>query len=255
MTAKHRKPRRSTGRNLAATAAVLTAGALPLAAAGSAFAADAPASSQLTALPLDAAPLAAPPLALAQTAPLRNAMPLAGTVTGDVATSVASGQVPVGGLFGPGTPAMHAQEAALDREAAIESADLGTKAAAVAGKVSAMLPASDLMEQIAPAMAGDPMPATVMQDGAVSTLANNIGARALGRATVLTDQVAEQAAPVAQQLRASGVPTVSDMTTSVSGTQMPVFGTLGGFTSTIPATQMLGEDSPVLGTVGAAGGL
>jgi hypothetical protein len=150
---------------------------------------------------------------------------------------------------------MQTEEAAVDREAAIESAELGSKTAAVAGKVSAMLPATDLMEQVAPAMAGDAMPATVLQNGAVSTLANNIGARALGRATVVTNQVAQQAAPIAQQLRASGVPTVGDVTTSVSGTQMPVFGTLGGFTSTVPATQMLGDDSPVLGTVGTAGSL
>jgi hypothetical protein len=255
MTAKHRKPRRSTGRNLAATAAVLTAGALPIAAAGSAFAADVPATSQLTALPLDAAPLAAPPLGLTQAAPLRDAVPLAGDVTGEVATSVGSGQVPVGGLFGPGSPAMHAQEAAVDRAAAIESAEIGSKAAAVAGKVSATLPATDLMEQLAPAMAGDAMPATVLQDGAVSTLANKIGASALARGTVVANQVAQQAAPIAQELRASGVPTVGDVTTSAGGTQMPVFGTLGGFTSTVPATQMLGDDSPVLGTIGTAGSL
>lgn len=66
MTAKHRRPR--TGRKIAATAAVLTAGALPLAAAGSAFAAGAPSAAPVAPT---VAELSDPPLStLAETLPV-----------------------------------------------------------------------------------------------------------------------------------------------------------------------------------------
>jgi hypothetical protein len=36
---------------------------------------------------------------------------------------------------------------------------------------------------------------------------------------------------------------------------VPVFGNVGNLTSAIPVSQMVGDQSPVLGTVGAASGL
>jgi hypothetical protein len=250
MTGKHRRPRRSSGRNLAATAAVLTAGALPLAAAGSAFAADAPAAGS----PLSAASLTDLPLGLSQMAqPLQSAVPLAGAVAQDVTTSVGSGDLPVGGLLGTTTPQLQERDAVVDQQTALDSANLATKATALTGKVSSVLPVSGLIEQVAPAMAGQPMQVapTLLQDGAVGTLTDGFGAKTME----LTNGLVGQMHPMVQQLHAAGLPTVGDVTSTLSTTKVPVFGTVGGLTSAIPVSEMLGNDSPVFGTVGAASGL
>jgi hypothetical protein len=250
MTGKHRRPRHSSGRNLAATAAVITAGALPLAVAGNAFAATAPAASS----PLSALPLGSVEGGLDQMAqPLQGALPLAGAVAQDVSTSVGSGDLPVGGLLGTSTPQTQARDAAVDQQTALDSADLAAKTTALTGKVSSVLPVSGLIEQVAPAMAGQPMQVapTLLQDGAVGTLTDGFGARTMD----LTNGLVGQMNPVVQQLHTAGVPTVGDVTSALSTTKMPVFGTVGGLTSAVPVSEMLGGGSPIVGTVGAASGL
>ena len=62
--------------------------------------------------------------------------------------------------------------------------------------------------------------------------------------------VAAQARPMASQLHQGGVPTVGDVTASLSRTQMPMFGTVSGLTTAVPVSQVLG--SPVMDSLGAA---
>jgi len=270
MTGKHRRPHREgadalndaftplrRARNLAATAAVLTAGALPLAAAGSAFAQAAPAAgSPQSALPLASLPL---PLGLdAMAGPVQGAVPLAGTLTDAVTTSVGAGDLPVGGLLAAaGSPAQQARaqtrEAVVTGQAAAETADLATKTTQLTSKVTTVLPVAGLVGEVAPAMAGGPaqLAPTLLQDGAVGTLTGGFG----GKSMELTDGVVGQLHPAVAQLHQQGVPTVGDITTSLSQAKVPVFGTVGGLTAAVPVSEMLGNESPVLGTVGAASGL
>jgi hypothetical protein len=221
MTGKHRRPRRSTGRNLAATAAVLTAGALPLAAAGNAFA---------DAVPAAGAPLAAA-LPLSSVAdglgavPLQGALPLAGTAADDVTTSVAQGDLPVGGLLGTASPQ---SQAGANR---------------LTGQVTTQPQVATLLMQAAPNTFGQDA-----NDGTVNGLAGHLGTRA----TQVTDRVVGGMSPVVGRLQTQGVPTVGDVTSALSQTRMPVFGTVGGLTSVVPVTETLGEGSPMLGTVSAA---
>jgi hypothetical protein len=250
MTGKHRRPHRSAGRNLAATAAVLTAGALPLAAAGSAFADAAPAAGS----PLGALPLNSLPLGLGAAAdPVNATVPLAGTLANALTTSVGSGDLPVGGVLGTNTPQTQAREAAVTGQAAAESANLAGKTSQLAGRLSSELAVNGLVSEVAPAMSGGPMQLApnLLQDGTVGTLTDGFG----GKSMQLAGGVADQLHPVAAQLQQQGVPTVGDVTTSLSQTQVPVFGTVGNLTSAVPVSEMVGNQSPVLGTVGAASGL
>jgi hypothetical protein len=251
MTGKHRRPQRSTSRNLAATAAVLTAGALPLAAAGSAFADTAPAAQG----PLSSLSLSSVPFGLGAAAqPVDAAVPLAGTLANAVTTSVGSGDLPTGTLLGSdNTPQTQTREAAMTGQATAEAADFATKTSQAAGRLTAALPVAGLVDEVAPAMAGGPVQVApnLLQDGTVGTLTDGFGGRAMDLATGTVDQVQ----PVVSQLHQRGVPTVGDVTTSLSRTDVPVFGTVGNLTSAIPVSQMVGDQSPVLGTVGAASGL
>jgi len=252
MTGKHRRPHRSTGRNLAATAAVLTAGALPLAVAGSAFADTAPtAASPLSALPLNSGTI---PLGLGEMAqPVNAALPLAGTLANAVTSSVGSGDLPVGGVLGTDTSQTQNREAVMTGQATAETADLTGRTSQLAGHLASALPVEGLVTEVAPAMAGGPMQLapTVLQNGAVGTLTDGFG----GKAMQLTNGAVGQVQPVVSQLHQQGVPTVGDVTTSLSQTKVPVFGTVGGLTSAVPVSEMVGDQSPVLGTVGAASGL
>jgi len=251
MTGKHRRTRRSPARNLAATAAVLTAGALPLAAAGSAFAADAPAAGVAQALQLTGEPgleqVAQP---LQATVPLADAMPLAEAVADDVKTSVETREVPVDGL-GAATPQTRAGDAAVERETALESAALATKATSLVRPVGSALPVSGLIGQFAPAVAGAQGTAQLLPDESVGTLNGDFAAKGAG----LADNVAGRMSPMIQELRTEGVPTVGDVTSTVGGAKMPLFGTVGGLTSAMPVSEALGAQSPVIGAVGAAGAL
>jgi hypothetical protein len=251
MTGKHRRTRRSPARNLAATAAVLTAGALPLAAAGSAFAADAPAAGAAQLLQFTGEPgleqVAQP---LQSTLPVADAVPLAKAVADDVKASVDTRQVPVGGLDAT-TPQLRAEDAAVNRETALESAALATKATDLARPVGSALPVSGLVGQFAPALAGTQGAPQLLPDQTVGTLNGDFAAKATG----LADGFAGRMSPVAQELRGAGVPTVGDVTSTVGGAQVPLFGTVGGLTSAMPVSQALGAQSPVIGAVGAAGAL
>ena len=251
MTAKHRRPRRSSGRNLAATAAVLTAGALPVAAAGNAFASTAPAAgAALTAAPaLTGLPVGLQHLAV----PAQDALPLAKTVAGDVADSANSGDLP-GTLLGSSGPQEQARDAAIDRRAAIDSAHLAAETTSMTKQLAPMVPATAALGQVAPAMfAGQPTQIApgLLRGGVIGTFADTASARAMG----LADNAAERMRPTTQQLQASGVPTVGTVTSTLSGSRMPVFGTVGGLTSVVPASEMLGGESPVFGAVNAASGL
>jgi len=252
MTGKHRRPHRSVGRNLAATAAVLTAGALPLAAAGSAFADAAPATgSPLSALPLSSSSLTTGLGAMAQ--PVDAALPLTGTLTNAVTSAVGSGDLPVGGVLGTDTPQVQTRQAVLTGQATAEAANLAGKTSQLGGRLTSMLPVAGLVTEVAPAMAGGPMQVApaLLQDGTVGTLTDGFGGRAMQLATGVVGQVH----PAVAQLKQQGVPTVGDMTTSLSQTQVPVFGDVGNVTSAVPVSEMIGDQSPVLGTVGAASGL
>src|SRR5260370_1029771 len=55
--------------------------------------------------------------------------------------------------------------------------------------------------------------------------------------------------PLVSQRRSSGVPTVGDLTGGLSATQLPVVGTVGSVTQTLPVTTLLGTSSPVTGVL------
>lgn len=76
-----------------------------------------------------------------------------------------------------------------------------------------------------------------------------------GTADALVGGVISQADPAAAQLRRSGLPTVGDLTGTLSGTQVPGVGTVGSVTQKLPVTTVLGAESPVTGTLRSIGGL
>jgi hypothetical protein len=245
MTGRHRRPRRATGRNLAATAAVLTAGALPLAVAGSASAD----TGTLTSSPLAGLPISGVPQTVGVTAQhLRNVPPLAREAAGDLTADVKSGTL----LAGTVAPQKQTRTAPAAPQPAEASAALAGQATRLSGDAADVLPVSEAFEQVAPAMSGHPerSGASVLQGTPVSE-ADHLGAGSM----TLSGGVARQAQPVAQRLRAEGVPTVGDVTGAVGATRMPAFGTVGAATSVVPAEHMLGADSLALRTVGATAGL
>lgn len=241
MTGKHRRPRRSTGRNLAATAAVLTAGALPVAAAGAAFADAAPAlgAPSVAALPLSSVTDGLDGAAV----PLQGTLPLAGTATEDVAGSVAQGDLPVGGLLGAESPQSQAKASQMDQQAALETAAVASGATGLTRQITAPPQVAGLLAQAAPNTFGQPA-----NGGTVDGYAGRLGTRA----TQMTDHVVGRMGPVVDQLQGQGVPTVGQVTSTLSQTKVPVFGTLGGLTSVVPASEVLGDGSPMLDTIGAA---
>lgn len=241
MTGKHRRPRRSTGRNLAATAAVLTAGALPVAAAGSAFAGAAPAAGSPPAATL---PLSSVTDGLEGAAvPLQGTLPLASTATEDVTDSVAQGDLPVGGLLGTASPQSQAKASQMDQQAALETAAVASGASGLTRQITAPPQVSGLLAQTAPNTFG---PGT--SGGTVDGYAGHLGTRA----TQLTEHLVGRMSPTVEQLQGQGVPTVGAVTSTLSQMKVPVFGTVGGLTSVVPASEMLGDGSPMLDTIGAA---
>jgi hypothetical protein len=250
MAGKHRKPTRSTPRNLATAAAVITAGALPIAAASSAFADAAP----VLANPLPALPLGTTvPLQVTTMAgPIESVLPLAGTLTKAVTNAVDTGDLQ-NGLTGGVSPQAQTREAVTTGQAAAETADIASKTTQLTNKLATVVPVSGLVHEVAPAMAGQPMQLapTLLQDGAVGTLTDGFG----GKSMQLTNGVVGQTQPLVAQLQKQGVPTVGDVTTSLSQSKLPVFGSVGSLTAAVPVSEMVGNNSPVLGTVGAVSGL
>jgi hypothetical protein len=185
---------------MAATAAVLTAGALPLAAAGTAFA------------------------STPQTDPLSSA---AAAGLGEKAAEL-TGKVQV----------LSAKADFLTAKAGQLTDELGTGA-----------PVRDLLHGVVPpttdAVPGELAPA-VLRNGTVGTLSGGVGQPA----AQMAEGFVAEARPWARQLQGSGVPTVGEVTSSLSRTQMPVFGTVGGLTSAVPVGSLVGE--PVMDTLGSA---
>ena len=218
MTGKHRRPR-PTGRTIAATAAVLTAGALPLAAAGSAFASSAAGD-----------PLAATGL---------TALPMAGAVGSELTGTMGLGSMPVG--LSQKTNELYQKADDLTEKTDQLTAQLGTGA-----------PVRQLLHEAVPPnphpVPGEIAPG-VLRNGAVGTLTGGVGQRT----AQVADSVVGQVQPTAKQLHSGGVPTVGDVTSSVSRTEMPMFGTVGSLTSAVPVGAALGD--PVMNALGAASAL
>ncbi len=218
MTGKHRRPR-TTGRTIAATAAVLTAGALPLAAAGSAFASSAPAD------PLSATGL--------------SALPAAGAVGSELTGVTSLGTLPAAGLgLTQKTDELYQKTDELTEKADQFTTQLGT-----GGPVRQLL--HDSVPPNPHVVPGEIAPG-VLRNGAVGTLTGSVGQRT----SQVAASVAGEVRPMAQQLHSGGVPTVGDATSSLSRTQMPMFGTVGSLTSAVPVGALLG--TPVMDALGDA---
>jgi hypothetical protein len=108
------------------------------------------------------------------------------------------------------------------------------------------LPLAAMMPQLMPTTA-NPMQIApnALREGALGRLSTGFAPQA----NELTGGLVGQAAPLVSQLHRSGVPTVGDLTARVSQTRLPMVGDVGGLTSSLPVTAMLGSDSPVTGTL------
>jgi hypothetical protein len=235
MTGKHRKPHLGTGRKVAATAAVLGAGALPIIAAGSAFAAADP-------VPLSALPLGgvAPQSALSG-----QVLPVSGMLSGATTSGLDTGPM-VDGI----APPAQERDAATSGQYAAGAHELAGKATGVAKKVAAAVPVGGVLHRVAPAMIGQPAP---MEDGVVPAIPDAVAAQGI----VVANNLAERAQPVAEHLKQRhGVPTVGDATTAVSRSKLPIAGnSVGSVTETVPVSEMVGDESPVIGTIEAVSDL
>lgn len=260
-----------TGRRLAATAAALTAGAVPLACAGTAAAATGPqADLQTLGLPNVALPFGLPDSIdpLVASVPVANSLPLDSTLS--AATPPLSDLMQVGdlGLLPQrpqadaqvrsatlaAQPADSAQKLAVGAGNLANAADrlLGGQTQRAATQLAEALPINNVMPQLA-AESGNPLALApnVLHQGALGTLTSGISPQA----DELAGGVIGQAAPLVSQLRQGGVPTVTDLTGKLSGTQLPVVGSVGSLTQTLPVTSVLGADSPVTGALQNVGSL
>jgi len=269
---RHAAPGRPAGRRLATAAAVLAAGAVPLAAAGSAMAATTPQADLPTlGLPNMALPLGLPDSIdpLAAGLPVVQDLPLNDTVSGLMPpvgelTQVGNlGVLPVQGPAVDGLvrsaglqtgPGVAGQARAVDNGAlaAVSNRALTDGATRTAGRLTSALPLANLVPQLA-STAGGPMQLApnVLSEGALGTLTGGVAPQASDLAGGLVGQTS----PLVAQLHHTGVPTVGDLTTQLSGTQLPVVGTVGSLTGTLPVTTVLGNSSPVTGTLQNLSGL
>ncbi|HZP55093.1 hypothetical protein [Actinocrinis sp.] len=260
----------NTGRRLAATAAALTAGAVPLACAGTAAAATGPqADLQTLGLPNVALPFGLPDSInpLVAGVPIANDLPLDGTL--NAATPPLSDLMQVGDLgLLPQRPQADAQvrSATLDAQPAdsaqklavgtgnlANAADrlLSGQTQRAATQLAEALPVNNVMPQLAASGGALGLAPNVLHQGALGTLTSGLSPQA----DALAGGVIGQAAPLVSQLRQGGVPTVSDLTGKLSGTQLPMVGSVGSLTQTLPVTGVLGADSPVTGALQSAGSL
>lgn len=129
---------------------------------------------------------------------------------------------------------------------------LTTQAGVLADRLSSGDAMKGLLHDVVPAnpkaVPGELAPA-VLRNGTVGTLTGAVGQRT----TQMAQGVVAQARPMAGQLQQGGVPTVGDLTASLSRTQMPMFGTVGGLTTAVPVGAVLG--TPVMDSLGAASAL
>lgn len=209
----------STARRLAAAAAAITAGALPLGYPSNASAATThPAGSPdlaLFALPIN---LPGAPEAVAAEIPLSSDLPLSSAL-GTANLAKATDQL-------------------LKRQARRAGAQLAE---------ALPLPRADVLPQLAAAQL------TTSSGGALPLVPQTLHEGALGKLTTgftppvdaLITNVVGRAAPLAARLRQDGVPTVGDLTGRLSGTPLPMVGSVGDLTRTLPVSSALGSDSPV----------
>lgn len=236
---RHAAPARPTGRRLAVAAAALAAGAAPLVCGGTAAAA-ATSSTQpdLSALvPTLALPDRTLPFGLPDSlGTLTQGLPLTHDLPMNSVNDAVSEAMP---LLGEVT---HADDLGLLAKQPPQAEQLAHSALPLAGLVSQLTPTS-----------GGPLRLTPhdLQDGVLGTLTSGIAPQT----SSLTDGLVEQATPLVSQLHQVGVPTVGDVTSGLSGTQVPVVGTVGSVTQMVPVTTILGAQSPVTGTVQNLNGL
>lgn len=262
----------ATGRRLAATAAALTAGAVPLACAGPAAAA----TSAQAVLPTLGLPNLALPFGLPDSIdplvaglPIAQDLPLSDTV--NAATPPLSDITQVGDLgllperapqANAGVraatlaqqPADSAQKVALGETELANATDrlLTGQAQRAATQLAEALPLNNVMPQLA-AGSGGPLALApnVLHEGALGTLTSGLSPQAED----LAGGVIGQATPLVAQLHQSGVPSVSDLTGKLSGTQLPMVGSVGSVTQMLPVTTVLGADSPITGALQNVGSL
>lgn len=248
-----REPNGSAGRRLAATAAALTAGALPLACAPSASASSAvPLGLPGVQLPSLGLPFGLPSSIdpLSADVPLVRNLPLVQTL---------SAAVPALGNTAPDEAAQRLAESA--RQVAVAASGL---AHATDRPPAGQRRAADPLDEAVPPRRPDLMPQLTTTSGAALRLVPHmLHQGALGKLTsgftpqaeALTGGVIGRAAPLAAQLRRSGVPTVGDLTGKLSDTPLPVVGSVGDLTRTLPVTSALGTDSPVTAALQNVGSL
>lgn len=269
---RHAAPAKPTGRRLAVAAAALAAGAVPLACAGAASAATAPQTAVpmlptlgLPNLPL---PLGLPDSvgSLAQGLPLAGDLPISDVVSGvtppiDEIVQVGNlGVIPeqparsvpmIRSAPVPQQPTMiatNAENMALGAGGLATAADhaLTDGAQSAAERLTGALPLNNLVPQLASTSGGPlQLAPNVLHEGAIGTLASGIAPQARN----LSGGLVGQAQPLVSQLHSNGVPTVGDLTGGLSATQLPVVGTVGSVTQTLPVTTLLGSSSPVTGVL------
>lgn len=262
----------AAGRRLAATAAALTAGAVPLACAGTAAAAtDTQAVLPTLGLPNLALPFGLPDsidpltagLPIAQDLPLGDALSAAAPPLSDVTQVGDLGLLPERSPLADAQarsatlaqqPADSAQKLATGETELASAADrlLSGQAQSAATRLTEALPLNNVMPQLA-AGSGGPLAlgSNVLHQGALGTLTSGLSPQA----EELAGGVIDQATPLVSQLRQSGVPSVSDLTGKLSGTQLPMVGSVGSVTQMLPVTTVLGANSPVTGALQNVGSL
>jgi len=272
---RHAAPGSPVGRRLATAAAALAAGTVPLAAAGPAVAATVQGELSTLGLPNAGLPLGLPDSAgsLAAGLPVVQELPVNEVVADAMPPLNQVMQVGDLGLLGQKQPAAAGLErsavaqdqAGTLRTDALDTAGLNTGAMnttalaqaaqralgnatqhATGGLIS-QLPVANVVPQLAANTGGGPLELApnVLREGALGTVASGFAPQA----DDLTGGVVGQAAPLVGQLRSNGVPTVGDLTSKLSRTQLPVVGNVGGLTSSLPVTSVLGAGSPVTGTL------
>jgi hypothetical protein len=164
----------------------------------------------------------------------------------------------LGAVTGPGgalgtvmrSAPLPAQRSAPARSAAPDMSGLATSSTRAltvgAERLASALPLAGLMPQIASASDG-PLQLTpnLLRNGALGALTQGFAPQT----NDLTGGLVNQATPLVQQLHQRGVPTVGDVTTQLSQAQLPVVGTVGRLTQTLPVTGVLGADNPVTGAL------
>jgi hypothetical protein len=121
-----------------------------------------------------------------------------------------------------------------------------------AERLTSALPLSNLVPELASTSGGPlQLAPNVQRAGAVGTLTSGLAPQTRD----LTGGLVGQAQPLVSQLRQTGVPTVGDLTGGLSATQLPIVGSVGSVTQTLPVTTLLGTESPVTGALQSISGL